>query len=307
MQGMPQTPEFDDIVVPPPQPPSQLMRRDAIDGGMDDDIDAHAAAAAAASQLLEVPMNYSLGVTSILIAAAVSGLTSVYFEKILKDTRDTVSIWVRNTQMSFYSMIAAFIGGVLWQDGSDIAVHGFFEGYNWVVWTAILLQAFGGIVASLVIRDTDNIVKTFATSISIVISFLISVYLFDDFGFTLTVGLPPSPRSSLLNLNLPNFGRKWLTLPQFLIGTSLVLLATYLYSLPDRRIGRIGRIPPPIRIASFEKPAIERVHTPRAMPNTPDPFAKWGPAGTGLAVSTSRPSSPMLPRQNSRQFLKRDD
>jgi UDP-galactose transporter len=164
-----------------------MRRNEAIDVSLDDDIDAHAAAAAAAAHLLDAPMNYSLGVTSILIAAAVSGLTSVYFEKILKDSGATVSIWVRNTQMAFYSLLAALIGGVLWQDGAEIAVHGFFEGYNWVVWTAVLLQTFGGIVASLVIRDTDNIVKTFATSISIVISFLISVYLFDDFSFGLTV------------------------------------------------------------------------------------------------------------------------
>jgi UDP-galactose transporter len=174
-----------------------MRRNEAIDVSLDDDIDATAAAAAAAAQLLDQPMNYSLGVTSILIAAAVSGLTSVYFEKILKDSAATVSIWVRNTQMAFYSLIAALLGGVLWQDGADIAVHGFFEGYNWVVWTAVLLQAFGGIVASLVIRDTDNIVKTFATSISIVISFLISVYLFDDFSFGLTVSSHPTPTATI--------------------------------------------------------------------------------------------------------------
>ena len=149
-------------------------------------------------------MNYSLGVTSILIAAAVSGLTSVYFEKILKEGIQAggsggaahVSIWTRNTQMSFYSLIAAFLGGVVWQEGADIVVHGFFEGYNWVVWTAVVLQAFGGIVASLVIRDTDNIVKIFATSISILISFLVSVFLF-DFSFSLTVSYPPFFTSTL--------------------------------------------------------------------------------------------------------------
>lgn len=178
--------EFEDVVVPPPR----LSRRnEAIDVSIDDDIDATAAAAAAAAHLLDQPMNYSLGVSCILIAAAISGLTSVYFEKILKESAGTVSIWVRNTQMAFYSLIAAFLGGVLWQDGEEIAIHGFFEGYNWIVWVAVLLQAFGGIVASLVIRDTDNIVKTFATSISIVVSFLISVYLFDDFSFGLTVSL----------------------------------------------------------------------------------------------------------------------
>lgn len=180
-------------------PPPQLTRRDeTLSQVLDDDL----------PTLLDPPPNYSLGVTSILVAAAVSGLTSVYFEKLLKHPSAAKitplgfpasssaaatappSIWIRNTQMSFYALIASFLGGVVYQDGAEIAVHGFFEGYNWIVWTAVGLQAFGGVVASLVIRDADNIVKTFATSISIVVSFLVSVWLFDS-AFGLTVSFPP--------------------------------------------------------------------------------------------------------------------
>jgi UDP-sugar transporter A1/2/3 len=131
----------------------------------------------------EPVMNYSVGVTSVLIAAAVSGLTGVYFEKLLKEGQSQASVWVRNIQLSLYSLIAALLGGVLWQDGEGIREHGFFEGYNWVVWTAVVLQAGGGLLASVVIRDADNIVKNFATSISIIISFLLSMMLFN---FTVT-------------------------------------------------------------------------------------------------------------------------
>jgi hypothetical protein len=120
----------------------------------------------------------------------VSGLTGVYFEKLLKQGPTQASVWIRNVQLSFYSLIAALLGGVIWQDGEGIREHGFFEGYNWVVWTAVGLQAAGGLVASLVIRDADNIVKNFATSISIVISMLVSVVIF-DFTVTWTVSAPP--------------------------------------------------------------------------------------------------------------------
>ena len=125
------------------------------------------------------PMNYSVGVTAVLIAAGVSGLTGVYFEKLLKESPSQASVWIRNVQMSTYSLVAALFGGLIWQDGEGIREHGFFEGYNWVVWTAICLQAMGGLVASVVIRDSDNIVKNFATSISIVLSFVVSMLLFD--------------------------------------------------------------------------------------------------------------------------------
>lgn len=67
------------------------------------------------------------------------------------------------------------------------------------------------------------------------------------------------------------------------------MLATYLYSLPDRKSR-----PPPISIASYEKPSIDPAFTPRtANPNrmTLDPMdAVRGIQG----LSTSRPASPMV-------------
>ncbi|UNI17992.1 UDP-galactose transporter Gms1 [Purpureocillium takamizusanense] len=220
-------------------------------------------------------MNYSVGVTAAVVAAVVSGLAGVYFEKLLKESPTQASVWVRNVQLSFYSLIAAFFGGVIWQDGAGIREHGFFEGYNGVVWAAVVLQAAGGLIASLVIRDADNIVKNFATSISIVISFVVSVW-----AFKFTVTLP------------------------FLVGTALVLAATYLYSVPERSLHR----PPPMRIASFEKPAIEKLITPASTPRTLDPpRLNLDPFDAkGLGVTSSRPSSPMLARQKSRTHLHRE-
>lgn len=124
-------------------------------------------------------MNGSLGLAAVIIACCISGLAGVYFEKVLKDGNATASLWVRNVQLSFYSLFPAFFLGVVFKDGADIARDGFFTGYNPVVWTAITFQALGGIVVALVVNYADNIAKNFATSISIVISFVASVYLFD--------------------------------------------------------------------------------------------------------------------------------
>lgn len=140
-------------------------------------------------------MDYSVGLSSVLVAASVSGLTGVYFEKLLKESPTQASVWIRNVQLSFYSLFAALLGGVFYQDGSGISEHGFFEGYNWVVWTAVILQAAGGMLASVVIRDADNIVKNFATSISIVVSFIVSVFVFDfQVSFTVSPAHTPSLR-----------------------------------------------------------------------------------------------------------------
>jgi UDP-galactose transporter len=68
---------------------------------------------------------------------------------------------------------------VLVKDGESIAKTGFFDGYNWVVWTTIAFQAFGGVIVAMCVNYADNIAKNFATSISIIISSLASVWFFD--------------------------------------------------------------------------------------------------------------------------------
>jgi solute carrier family 35 (UDP-sugar transporter), member A1/2/3 len=83
---------------------------------------------------------------------------------------------------------------------------------------------------------------------------------------------------------------------QFLLGTTLVIASTYLYSAgPERG----GRRPPPISVVSFEKTTVDR--TPRFMDAArlnADPMDSVKtsdslmPPSTGL--TTSRPASPML-------------
>ncbi|CAK7269480.1 UDP-galactose transporter Gms1 [Sporothrix epigloea] len=209
--------------------------------------------------------NPSLGITAALVAVAVSGLTGVYFENVLKDAASPVSVWTRNIQLSIYSLILALFVGVLGKDRTEIAAHGFFDGYSWVVWSVIVFQAAGGILASLCINYADNVAKNFATSISFVISFPFSAAFF---GFRMT--------------------------PICIVGTLLVVGSTYLYAKPDRKRGR----PPPITIVQYEKTTIDRAGTPvppklskssKRSPSNLDPL-DWARAE---ALSTSRPSSPL--------------
>jgi len=133
-----------------------------------------------------VQMNASLGLIAVVIACSISGLAGVYFEKVLKDSNATASLWVRNVQLSFYSLFPAFFLGVVIKDGQEILQGGFFQGYNGVVWTAIAFQAAGGLIVALVVNYADNIAKNFATSISILLSSVASVWFFD---FTITMNV----------------------------------------------------------------------------------------------------------------------
>ncbi|KAI9052220.1 hypothetical protein LZ554_003578 [Drepanopeziza brunnea f. sp. 'monogermtubi'] len=225
--------------------------------------------------LTKPAMNYSLGLTAVLVAAVISGLTGVYFEKVLKQGTQHATVWTRNIQLSFYSLFPALLVGVIFKDGEEIARKGFFDGYNAVVWTAITFQAIGGMLVALCINYADNIAKNFATSISIILSFLFSV-LFFEFQVTLN----------------------------FVFGTAMVIFATYLYSGADRKRIR----PPPINIASYEKTTVDHGYTPKIEENMlkADPIESLKQAG----LSSSRPSSPLRHHSrvgSSRGKIKRDD
>ncbi|XP_071952796.1 UDP-N-acetylglucosamine transporter-like [Antedon mediterranea] len=143
--------------------------------------------------------NQVLGLISVICACFSSGFAGVYFEKILKGSKQ--SIWLRNIQLGLFGSIFG-IFGVLRYDGSAVRDNGFFQGYNSVTYTVILLQAFGGLVIAAVIKYADNILKGFATSLSIILSTLISYFFLNDFVPTI----------------------------YFFIGASFVISATFLYS-----------------------------------------------------------------------------
>jgi UDP-galactose transporter len=155
-------------------------------------------------------MDASKGLLAVVAASLTSGLTGVYFEKVIKDSLSIVSLWTRNVQLSFFSLFPALIIGVWWQDGREIYYNGFFVGYNWIVWTTIALQAFGGIMVAVCITYADNIAKNFAASFSIVVSCILSAMFFE----------------SPLTMN-------------FTMGTVIVLLAVYLYQSRDRTPARL--------------------------------------------------------------------
>ena len=82
--------------------------------------------------------------------------------------------------------------------------------FNWYTWAVIWLQALGGLVVGLVLKHTDNIVKGFATAVSILLSCVLE---------------------SAMNAVLPT--------PSFLIGLALVLLSFALFSGPDDLLARV--------------------------------------------------------------------
>ena len=148
----------------------------------------------------DVEQSAFLGMCAVLLSCCSSGFAGVYFEKILKGTKG--SIWLRNIQLGMFGILTGIIG--VWsKDGDKVSEHGVFFGFSPLVWIIISNQAFGGLLVAVVIKYADNILKGFATSVSIIVSTVAAVFLF---GFNVT--------------------------PLFVLGAALVILAVYLYSLP---------------------------------------------------------------------------
>ncbi|CAK7217681.1 UDP-galactose transporter Gms1 [Sporothrix bragantina] len=163
-------------------------------GGQSKNSTAAAAAASTPTPLIgaaaHIHMNTTKGFIAAITAAFISGFTGVYFEKLIKESRVSVSLWTRNAQLSFYSLFPIAILGVFWKDGAAIAKHGFFVGYGPTVWATILLQALGGILVAICITYADNVAKNLAASFSIVVSYLANAVLFDE-PMTLNVSFLP--------------------------------------------------------------------------------------------------------------------
>ncbi|KAI5723333.1 hypothetical protein M8J76_004458 [Diaphorina citri] len=105
------------------------------------------------------------------------GFTSVYLERIYKADGDD-TLLIKNLQLSLLSIPISMIN-VLLQDSDTVSQHGLFFGYDGLVLTDVLFNALGGLIISLVLKHHDNITKIFSTSVSIVVTFVLSVFLFE--------------------------------------------------------------------------------------------------------------------------------
>jgi len=148
--------------------------------------------------------NPLVGLSAVISACFMSGFAGIYFEKVLKGS--TTSIWTRNVQMGSMGALLAIITAYA-KDGAAIGSHGFFQGWTPLVAAVAVQVGLGGLLTALVVRHADNILKGFATSVSIIVSGIISIYMIPALKFS------PSPM--------------WMS------GSALVMLATLLYSLPD--------------------------------------------------------------------------
>lgn len=107
--------------------------------------------------------------------------------------------------LGLFSFVLGLIGMIIY-DGQSVKQSGMFQGFNNITLAVVVLQALGGLIVAVVIKYADNILKGFATSLSIIVSTLTSYFLLEDFNPT---GV-------------------------FFLGAVLVIAATFLYGYENK-------------------------------------------------------------------------
>ena len=129
-------------------------------------------------KVLNAPaMGYAMGVAS----ACLSAFAAVYTEYIMKRNNDCLH-W-QNAQLYFFGTVFNFLSltaADLRQGFSD----GFwlldpFRGFSGVTWCVVANLALTGLVISWIMKYADSIVKVYATSLSMFLTMLVSVWLFE--------------------------------------------------------------------------------------------------------------------------------
>lgn len=143
--------------------------------------------------------NHLLGFLAVLAACFTSGLAGVFMEKVLKG--GSASMWLRNVQLAFFGALTA-VFGIVTKDGGTVMEGGLTRGYTWGVVLMFLTVAGGGLLAAVVLKYADNILRQFSTALSLLLTSTWSATLFEE---------------SVID-------------DMFFVGAGLTIFATFLYN-----------------------------------------------------------------------------
>ncbi|RCV13662.1 hypothetical protein SETIT_2G363700v2 [Setaria italica] len=111
-----------------------------------------------------------------IVMSLLSGFAGVYTESIIKK-RPSRNINVQNFWLYIFGMVFNLVA-ICVQDFGAVINKGFFHGYSFITVSMILNHALSGIAVSMVMKYADNIVKVYSTSVAMLLTAIVSVFLF---------------------------------------------------------------------------------------------------------------------------------
>lgn len=126
------------------------------------------------------------GYSAVLTEVVLSGFASIYFEKVIKNTVEVASIWERNLQLGFYSIL--MYGFIVFYESSlsapsasnpSTVARSAWSNWSWITLTVAILGAVGGLLVAATLKYADSILKTLAAAGAIVLSTILGHYFLD--------------------------------------------------------------------------------------------------------------------------------
>uniref|UniRef100_A0A7S0IMW4 EamA domain-containing protein n=1 Tax=Calcidiscus leptoporus TaxID=127549 RepID=A0A7S0IMW4_9EUKA len=109
-------------------------------------------------------VEYFFGLAACFGDVMLSGFVSIYFEKVLKSKTETYSVWDRNFQLAFWSILI-YVPIMMYEHPKN-------PFYGWTPMAAVCaaVGGIGGVLVALSIKLADSIMKTIATTGAIVLT-----------------------------------------------------------------------------------------------------------------------------------------
>lgn len=118
------------------------------------------------------PLRMTAGILSMIFVSCLSSLAGVYNEKLIKGS--IANVWYQNVLLYVWTFSFCIGKNIISPEVSkDDGGHndgGLFQGFTFVLWLVILMKAFYGQVVGLVFKYADNILKVYASSMSVIVS-----------------------------------------------------------------------------------------------------------------------------------------
>lgn len=114
-----------------------------------------------------------VGMAASLGDVVLSGFVSIYFEKVLKSKSETYSVWDRNFQLAFWSMVI-YLPIMVYDNPNNP-----FAGWSGTTAVCAAVGALGGVLVALSIKLADSIMKTIATTGAIVLTTALNAVFLD--------------------------------------------------------------------------------------------------------------------------------
>ena len=118
-----------------------------------------------------------LGYGAVLTEVCLSGFASIYFEKVVKSNTEVVTVWERNFQLAFYSILIYFVLLAYDSHSSETSSASSSSPWSMVTFVVAFLGALGGLLVAATLKYADSILKTLATAGAIVLATVFGHFL----------------------------------------------------------------------------------------------------------------------------------